>query len=432
MSARAGGEPGALCAPAGHDTPVAQSARSAAADEPPYMQVTWTDRETGARGHVVIDVLIGGLAAGGIRMRPGCSVQEVADLARAMTRKDAIAYRPGSRHLPVGGGKGGIDFDPLDERAPGVLERFMAAMRPLLTSCWAAGEDMGVRQDDLDQIAVRLGMRSTVDAALARLPDGPEAGLARIAAGFALTDRGIALAELIGGFGVARAAIAALREMGRDPEGATAVVQGFGSMGGATARYLADAGLRVIGIADVDGLVHNAGGLDVERLLARRDRFGRLDRTALDAGDELLDRESWRTLHADVLVPAAASYAIDEQTAQRLDVSVVVEAANVATAPEAEQLLAARGTPVVCDFIANLATNAWWWWILEGEIQLTCEAAFERTDELMRELVGEAFERTEPGRPLRAAGHAMARERMCAAIAYAPGEASQASGAAAS
>ena len=72
----------------------------------------------------MIDTLIGGPAAGGIRMRPGCTVAEVADLARAMTRKDAIAYQEGSRHRPVGGAKGGIDFDPLDPRAPEGLTRF--------------------------------------------------------------------------------------------------------------------------------------------------------------------------------------------------------------------------------------------------------------------------------------------------------------------
>jgi glutamate dehydrogenase (NAD(P)+) len=113
----------------------------------------------------VIDTLIGGLAAGGIRMRPGCTVAEVADLARAMTRKDAIAYQEGSRHRPVGGAKGGIDFDPLDPRAPEGLTRFLKAMRPLLQTCWAAGEDLGVRQDDLDRIVRHLGLRWTVDAA---------------------------------------------------------------------------------------------------------------------------------------------------------------------------------------------------------------------------------------------------------------------------
>ncbi|MGH2857039.1 MAG: Glu/Leu/Phe/Val dehydrogenase dimerization domain-containing protein, partial [Solirubrobacteraceae bacterium] len=306
-----------------------------AAEAAPHLQVTWTDAETGTHGYVVIDVLIGGLSAGGVRMRPGCTIDEIGDLARAMTRKDAIAYLPGSRHLPVGGGKGGIDFDPLDPRAPEVLARFMEAMRPLLLTCWATGEDMGVRQDELDRIVVGLGMRCTSDSALSRLPDGADAGLARVETAFAQTDRGLSLGELIGGYGVARAAVAALDGLGRDPAARTAVVQGFGSMGGATARYLVDAGMRVIAVADVDGLVHNPAGLDVERLLSTRDRFGRFDRASLGRGDELRDRDEWRTIAADLLVPAAGSYVIDAGIAAGLDVSVIAEAANVATSADA-------------------------------------------------------------------------------------------------
>ena len=403
--------------PPNDDGAPAATAAAASRQPPPYLQVTWTDRETGARGHVVIDILIGGMSAGGIRMRPGCTVDEVADLARAMTRKDAIAYEPGSRHLPVGGGKGGIDFDPLDERAPAVLSRFMEAMGPLLASCWAAGEDMGVRQDELDEIVSGLGMRSTVDAALNRLEDGADAGLERVARGFALSDRGVSLGELIGGYGVARAALAALTALGHEASASTAVVQGFGSMGGATARYLADAGLRVIAVADVQGLVHNPAGLDVERLLATRDRYGRFDRSALGPGDRLRDRDSWREIAADLLVPAAASYAIHTEIAAGLDVSVIAEAANLATSAEAEASLAARGVAVVPDFIANMATNAWWWWILTGDVELTCEAAFVRTDALMRKLVGEAVARSESGQPLRHAATAMAQERMERAVA---------------
>ncbi|MGH2859268.1 MAG: glutamate dehydrogenase, partial [Solirubrobacteraceae bacterium] len=124
-----------------------------------------------------------------------------------------------------------------------------------------------------------------------------------------------------------------------------------------------------------------------------------------------------RTIAADLLVPAAGSYVIDAGIAAGLDVSVIAEAANVATSADAEAALAARGVAVVPDFIANMATNAWWWWILTGDIALTCKAAFARTDELMHALVGEAITRTDPGRPLRDAAMAMARERMDRAIA---------------
>jgi glutamate dehydrogenase (NAD(P)+) len=202
----------------------------------PYLAVTWNDADTGAEGHLVIDALVRGVAGGGLRMRPGCTAAEVAQLARKMTQKEAIVYRPGDRYLPLGGGKGGIDFDPRDPRAVDVLHRYLEAMLPLLRTRWSAGEDMGVRQEDLDRLARELGLRSTVESALALVEDGAEAGLARLASGFAAVERGIGLDRLVGGYGVAQAALAALERIGRPAADGRAVVQGFGSMGGATAR----------------------------------------------------------------------------------------------------------------------------------------------------------------------------------------------------
>jgi glutamate dehydrogenase (NAD(P)+) len=381
----------------------------------PYMSVVWTDRDTGARGYLVIDALIRGLAGGGLRMRRGCTLAEVSDLARAMSRKEAVAFRPGARYLPLGGAKGGIDFDPDDPRALDVLRRYLEAMLPLLQSRWAAGEDLGVRQDELDELAAELGMSSTVDAALPYVEDGAAAGLARLAAAFAASDRGVGLGELVGGYGVARAAVAGLRALGRDPAACTAVVQGFGSMGGATARYLADAGVRVIGVADVSGVVLDDSGLDVERLLARRDRRGRLDRSALQDGVRSLPAERWARVRCDVLVPAAVSYVIDVSLAEQIQAALVVEAANVATLADAEARLAARGVAVVPDFIANLATNAWWWWTLFGDIEPTLDDAFTIITETISGLVYEAFQRAASKEPLRAVAVQMADERAAAA-----------------
>lgn len=381
----------------------------------PYLSLAWSDAETGARGYLVIDALIRGLAGGGLRMRRGCTMAEVDDLARAMSRKEAIAFRRGRRYLPLGGAKGGIDFDPEDPRATDVLRRYLEAMLPLIQTRWAFGEDLGVRQDDLDELAARLGLSSTIDAALPFVDDGAAAGLARLATGFTAHDRGVGLGELVGGYGVARAAVAGLRQLGRDLPGATAVVQGFGSMGGAAARYLADAGVRVVGVADVAGVVFDAAGLDVERLLATRDRRGRIDRMALTGGARLLPAEEWAELPCDVLVPAAASYVIDRAVASRIRAALVVEAANVATLTDAEASLAVRGIAVVPDFVANLATNAWWWWTLFGDVEPTPDAAFAMIDETISGLVQEAFDRAATDEPLRAVAIRMADERAVAA-----------------
>ena len=379
---------------------------------PPYMQVAWTDPVSGRPGYLVIDRLVDGASGGGLRMREGCTLDEVADLARAMSLKEAVAYTPGDRYTPVGGAKGGIDCDPYDGDAAGVLRRYLEAMRPFLERHWATGEDFGLRQETIDEAAAAVGLRSSIDAALLRLDD-PDAGLARLRAGFAVDVDGIALGEVVGGYGVAEAALTALERLGLEPRGARAAVQGFGSMGGATARYLARAGVRVVGIADRHGLVANAAGLDVERLLAARDGHGAIDRAALAAGDEERPGAAWLELDAEVLVPAAMSYVIGAEEAERVRAPVVAEAANVPTSQEAERRLAERGVVVVPDFVANLATNAWWWWTLFGDLPPEREPAFAKIAATMRRLVGELLARAAADGVLpRAAATAMANENL--------------------
>ena len=376
------------------------------------MQVAWTDPVSGRPGYLVIDRLVDGVSGGGLRMRKGCTLDEVADLASAMSLKEAVAYTPGDRYTPVGGAKGGIDCDPYDGDAVGVLRRYLEAMRPFLERHWATGEDFGLRQETIDEAAAAVGLRSSIDAALLRLDD-PDAGLARLRAGFAVDVDGIALGEVVGGYGVAEAALTALERLGLEPRGARAAVQGFGSMGGATARYLARAGVRVVGIADRHGLVANAAGLDVERLLVARDGHGAIDRAALAAGDEERPGAAWLELDAEVLVPAAMSYVIGAEEAERVRAPVVAEAANVPTSQEAERRLAERGVVVVPDFVANLATNAWWWWTLFGDLPPEREPAFAKIAATMRRLVGELLARAAADGVLpRAAATAMANENL--------------------
>jgi len=376
------------------------------------MSVTWHDPETGRPGFLVIDRLIDGGSGGGLRMREGCTVEEVADLARAMSLKEAVAYDPADRYSPFGGAKGGIDCDPYDAEAPGVLRRYVEAMRPFLERHWATGEDLGVRQDTLDEVFAAAGLRSSIEAALLRL-DEPEEGLRRLRDAFAVDVDGIGLGEVVGGFGVAEAALAALERLGLGRDGTRAVVQGFGSMGGATARYLARAGVRVVGIADRDGLVASPRGLDVEALLRARDAHGAIDRAALREDDEQRPGADWLALDAELLVPAAMSYVIGTAEADRVRARLIVEAANVATLPEAEPRLAARGIVVVPDFVANLATNAWWWWTLFGDVPPEREPALAKISATMRRLVGELLARAErEGILPRAAATAMAAENL--------------------
>ncbi|TNM41200.1 glutamate dehydrogenase [Nocardioides albidus] len=365
------------------------------------LEITWTDPVTGRKGYVVIDTLVRGLASGGLRLREGCSLAEVRGLAQGMTRKEALVYDPADRYLPLGGGKGGIDIDPADPRATDVLRRFLAAVLPVVREQWNTGEDFGLRQETIDKVAADLGLASTVEAVFATLDDAP-AARERLATAFADLVGGISLGDLVGGYGVAQAALVMAERQGIAPGGATAVVQGFGSIGGAAARYLAEAGVKVIAVADREGLIRDDRGLDVEALLAARDGLGVIARDALPEGVELGDRDAWLEVPCDLLVPAAMSYVIGPDDVDRVQARIVVEGANMPTLPEAEAALVARGIPVVPDFLANVMTNAWWWWVVFGDVAPTAESSYAKIRAVMRRLLTEVGDAADAsGRTLR-------------------------------
>jgi glutamate dehydrogenase (NAD(P)+) len=328
----------------------------------PLLRLTWTDPVTGAHGYLVVHTLVSGLATGGTRMRAGCTLSEVEDLARGMAAKTATF------DLPVGGAKGGIDFDPKDPRARGVLTRFCQAMRPWLDAHWVTAEDLGVPQSLIDEVFAELGLGQSYHAAIQRSAD-PERTLRRVHAGLsAPVPGGLLLGDVIGGYGVAQACLGVVAAWRQDPAETTVAVQGIGTMGGGAAWYLHEAGVRIVAVADAAGTLYDPNGLDVPALLEARDRYGEIDRDRVPAHVRRLPRSAVIATEADILVPAAVSYALTPDNSYDVRASAVVEAANAATTPEAEAMLAARDIPVVPDFVANAGAAAWAWWLILGQV----------------------------------------------------------------
>src|SRR5438445_10538696 len=131
-------------------------------DSEPRLRVIWTDPVTGRKGYAVIDRMVNGLAGGGTRMRSGVTLAEVERLARTMS------YKNGAFNLPGGGAKGGIEIDPSDPEARGMLSRYVRAMRPLYRSGWGTAEDLGVAQEVLNEVFAEAGVRMSVQARVER------------------------------------------------------------------------------------------------------------------------------------------------------------------------------------------------------------------------------------------------------------------------
>ena len=224
----------------------------------PFLRLTWADPEGPATGYVVVDRLVCGIATGGLRTRAGCTFAEVEDLAREMSLKAGAYGLPGRRRE---------GRDSTIPRTHPTSTRYGAvsstAVRPLLDTIWVTAGDLGTPQAALERCSTDVGLGpSSLRAALPRSPD-PVAATARVRDGFAAVDGGLAMPDLIGGYGVAEAALAGLEGLGHAPTQSRAVVQGFGAMGGSSALYLHRAGVRVVGISDATGWSATRRGLDV-------------------------------------------------------------------------------------------------------------------------------------------------------------------------
>jgi glutamate dehydrogenase (NAD(P)+) len=321
-------------------------------------------------------------------------VGEVERLARTMT------YKLVALDMPAGGAKGGIDWDPAHPDSRGVLKRFLEAHLPYLRHCWATSEDLGTREEEIVDLLRELGMPTSVQAILDRLPDREQA-MARLTKAFGLSVAGMPLTDVATGYGVAKATLAVLPALGMSPEECRVAVQGFGSVGGGAALYLQKGGCRVVAIADALGTIYAPSGLDVVLLLGRRNRWGEIERQGLPEQYQALPRESWLSLPVDVLVPAAIADAIDEENAAGISARLVVEAANIPTTAGAEAQLTRRGAIVVPDFVANAGGAGMFGAVLNGGCD-DAEGILAFIGDRIGRLLAEALDvRASTGRSLR-------------------------------
>ncbi len=289
------------------------------------------DPETGVRGATVVDNSVLGPPGGGTRMARNLTLEEIADLARAMT------YKWGVFGIPRAGSKTGIWGDPAMPAAAKqrALEAFGRQLRDHMVNREAnLGPDMGLTVDDVAHIYAGAGLRYPRSGLFARPYDGDPAG-------FSMT-----------GFGVIRAAREAAAQLGRPLEGASVAIQGFGQVGVGCARFAHREAARVVAVSTVDGAIHDPKGLDVDRLLALRRQVGDRCVTAYE-GAERLEPAALLTLDVDVLIPAAGPRVIDRANVGDVQARLVVSGGNNTVAEDCLGVLHERGVFVVPDFVAS-------------------------------------------------------------------------------
>ncbi len=135
-------------------------------------------------------------------------------------------------------------------------------------------------------------------------------------------------------------------------EGKTMVVQGLGNVGYHTARISQhEGGVKIIGIAEYEGSIHKADGIDIDALMKHRKDTGSI--LDFPGATNLETREAALELECDILVPAALENVITTENAPRIKAKIIAEAANGPVSADAEAILLKKGILVIPDMYIN-------------------------------------------------------------------------------
>ncbi len=285
---------------------------------------------------------------GGIRYSPEVNLDEVMALAALMTFKCAIV------NVPFGGAKGGITIDPKKYSAYD-LEKITRRYTAELVKKNFIGPGIDVPAPDYG--TGEREMAWIVDTYQSLKPG--EIDGAGCVTGKPITQGGVRGRKEATGLGV----FYGIREVCNMPDvmekqglsvgvkDKTVIVQGLGNVGYHSAKFFREAGAKVIALAEYEGAIFNADGLNEEDVFQHRKKTGSIlnfpGATNLAKSSDALETE------CDILIPAALENVINADNAPRVKAKIVGEAANGPCTPEADEEFTKRGILCVPDMYLN-------------------------------------------------------------------------------
>jgi glutamate dehydrogenase (NAD(P)+) len=292
-----------------------------------------------------------GPAKGGIRYSPDVTLDEVRALASWMTWKCAVV------NIPFGGAKGGVICDP-HKMSMGELERMTRRYTAELVDFIGPEKDVPAPDVNTNEQIMAwmmdtysMHMRQTVTAVVTGKPLNIGGSRGRREA----TGRGIMIV-----------CEEAIKKLGLTRETTRVIIQGFGNVGSNAARLMAEAGYKIVGIAEWDGGLYNANGMDIEALWEHRQRNGSIHGFA---GAEKAATPDLLVTDCEILIPAATENQITSRNADRVKCKILAEGANGPTTAAADDILAEKGVFVIPDILCNAGgvTTSYFEWVQDRQ-----------------------------------------------------------------
>ncbi|MCL4339370.1 Glu/Leu/Phe/Val dehydrogenase [Patescibacteria group bacterium] len=341
---------------------------------------------------------------GGIRFHHQVDMNEVKALAFWMAIKCAVA------DIPMGGGKGGVEVDP-KLLSPKELENLSRAYARAISK--DIGPEVDVPAPDVN--TTPQIMKWMVDEYIKQVTKNKQQITKKEKSKLMGTFTGKPLeaggslgrteATGRGGSYVLLSLLKKLNLKGRYGKELTVAVQGFGNVGFYIAKFLSEAGMRVVALSDSRGgiVVKNMekDGFNPDLVLSCKKEKGKLEScycvgTVCDLRKgNIVSNEELLELPVDILIPAALENQLTQENARRIKAKVVLEMANGPTSPDADEVFFKNGITVVPDVLANsggvtvsyfeweqnLAGEKWSEKDVNAKLKRKMEAAFEKVYE---------------------------------------------------
>ena len=317
---------------------------------------------------------------GGLRFHPSVNLGIIKFLGFEQIFKNSLTG------LPIGGGKGGSDFDPKG-RSEGEIMRFCQSF---MTELWRhIGEYRDVPAGDIGVGGREIGY---LFGQYRRLANQHESG---VLTGKGLTWGGSLVRTEATGYGAVYFTDEMMKANGDSIDGAKVIVSGSGNVAIYAIQKAQELGATVVGFSDSSGWVETPNGVDVELLReVKEKRRGRVAEYADEATGATLhtDGSIW-DLKADVALPCATQNELDGDNARTLvdnGVRYVAEGANMPSTAEAIEVFRERKIGFGPGKAANaggVATSA-----LEMQQNASRDSwSFDYTDDRLQKIMSNIF-----------------------------------------
>jgi len=277
---------------------------------------------------------------GGLRFHPSVNLGILKFLAFEQVFKNALTT------LPIGGGKGGSDFDPKGKSDNEVMRFCQSFMTEL---CRHIGPDTDVPAGDIGVGGREIGFMFGQYKRIRNEFSG-------VLTGKGLNWGGSLIRPEATGYGQVYFADEMLKAHGKTLDGLTCIVSGSGNVAQYCTEKVLDLGGKVISFSDSSGFVYDPAGVDREKLAFVMDlknvRRGRINEYAdkfpgveYSPVDPNVDHNPLWNIKAEVALPGATQNEINGKDAQNLvnnGVFCVSEGANMPTTPDGVEVFLAN------------------------------------------------------------------------------------------